>query len=143
MQSPTKEFPYGYGNMQYLSSLISGCAIFAFGGGLSIFQGFHAFAYPTALEPLSWVFFLISLLFYDFLSLFRPFRFLFNDYLFLQAYSPLFLSLLFQATSFGFAYSTVRKKAMDQNISFLKYGLLLHTQLSAMLIFSSVFSVFE
>ncbi|QQP39634.1 Zinc transporter, partial [Caligus rogercresseyi] len=40
--SPTVGHPYGYSNMQYVSSLISGTGIFCLGAGLSIYHGISA-----------------------------------------------------------------------------------------------------
>jgi len=45
-------FPYGYGNARYVTSLISGCGILSFGCGLSIYHGVTGLLHPTDLEPL-------------------------------------------------------------------------------------------
>ncbi|KAL3096887.1 hypothetical protein niasHT_023749 [Heterodera trifolii] len=52
MRNPDPGHPYGFGNMRYVSSLISGCAIFGFGCGLSVYSGIVGVLNPTSLESL-------------------------------------------------------------------------------------------
>lgn len=51
-QRPDHDHPYGYANMKYVSSLISGVGIFCVGTGLSVYHGIVGLIQPTALEPL-------------------------------------------------------------------------------------------
>lgn len=39
IKGPTESHPYGYNNMQYVSSLISGVGIFCLGAGVSVYHG--------------------------------------------------------------------------------------------------------
>lgn len=54
-RNPDPNFPYGFGNMRYVTSLISGCGILAFGCGLSMYHGISGLLHPTPLEPLTYV----------------------------------------------------------------------------------------
>lgn len=54
-RNPDPNFPYGYGNMRYVSSLISGCGILAFGCGLSMYHGISGLLHPQELEPMTYV----------------------------------------------------------------------------------------
>uniref|UniRef100_A0AC35GIX8 Proton-coupled zinc antiporter SLC30A9, mitochondrial n=1 Tax=Panagrolaimus sp. PS1159 TaxID=55785 RepID=A0AC35GIX8_9BILA len=84
-------FPYGYGNMRYVTSLISGCGILSFGCGLSMYHGISGLMHPTALEPLTY------------------------------AYYALAMSFCFQGTSAITAYREVKKKANEANLSIINY----------------------
>ncbi|KJH52881.1 cation diffusion facilitator family transporter [Dictyocaulus viviparus] len=90
-KNPDNLFPYGYGNMRYVTSLISGCGIMAFGCGLSIYHGVSGLLNPTELEPLHY------------------------------AYYALFMSFCFQGTSAIFAYSEVIRKARRARLSVVNY----------------------
>ncbi|VDL72087.1 unnamed protein product [Nippostrongylus brasiliensis] len=102
-KNPDNLFPYGYGNMRYVTSLISGCGIMAFGCGLSIYHGVSGLLHPAELEPLNYVGFL------DSSGMFRV------------AYYALFLSLCFQGTSALTAYREVNKKSKQAGLSILNY----------------------
>lgn len=52
MQKPTETHPYGYANLQYVSSLISGVGIFCLGAGLSIYHGVTGLLSPSELESI-------------------------------------------------------------------------------------------
>lgn len=52
---PNKMFPYGYGNLRYVTSLISGVGIFFIGCGVSIYHGVSGILHPEALEPMTYV----------------------------------------------------------------------------------------
>lgn len=52
-EKATDEHPYGYSNMQYVSSLISGVGIFCMGAGLSIYHGISGLSSPHTLESLT------------------------------------------------------------------------------------------
>ncbi|VDM63270.1 unnamed protein product [Angiostrongylus costaricensis] len=90
-RNPDKLFPYGYGNMRYVSALISGCGIMAFGCGLSIYHGVSGLLNPTELEPLNY------------------------------AYYALFMSLCFQGASAITAYTEVMRKARIAQLSIINY----------------------
>jgi zinc transporter 9 len=51
-EQATDEHPYGYSNMQYVSSLISGVGIFCMGAGLSIYHGIIGLGSPQQVQ--SW-----------------------------------------------------------------------------------------
>lgn len=50
------DHPYGYSNMMYVSSLISGVAIFCMGAGLSIYHGVDGLLHPKPVEDYFWAF---------------------------------------------------------------------------------------
>lgn len=54
-RNPDLNFPYGYGNVRYVSSLITGCGILSFGCGLSMYHGISGLLHGGALEPLTYV----------------------------------------------------------------------------------------
>ncbi|VDK33147.1 unnamed protein product [Gongylonema pulchrum] len=56
--NPTPAFPYGYGNARYIASLISGCWLFGFGGGISLYHGITGLLHPHAIESPKWASFL-------------------------------------------------------------------------------------
>ncbi|KAI6177127.1 Zinc transporter 9 domain protein [Aphelenchoides bicaudatus] len=84
-------FPYGYGNARYVTSLISGCGILSFGCGLSIYHGVTGLLHPTELEPLTY------------------------------AYYALAMSFFFQGNSLRIAFKEARKKANEEGTSLLNY----------------------
>ncbi|KAH8401736.1 hypothetical protein KR009_007581 [Drosophila setifemur] len=55
-QSPDMDHPYGYMNMRYVSSLISGVGIFCVGCGLSIYHGIEGILHPQPIGDLFWVY---------------------------------------------------------------------------------------
>ena len=52
---PDREHPYGYDNLRYVSSLISGVGIFCIGAGLSWYHGIQGILHPDSVESLHWV----------------------------------------------------------------------------------------
>uniref|UniRef100_A0AC34RPL3 G-protein coupled receptors family 1 profile domain-containing protein n=1 Tax=Panagrolaimus sp. JU765 TaxID=591449 RepID=A0AC34RPL3_9BILA len=84
-------FPYGYGNLRYVTSLISGCGILSFGCGLSMYHGISGLLHPSALEPMSY------------------------------AYYALGMSLCFQGCSAITAFREVRRKAEESHMSIIQY----------------------
>ncbi len=52
VRGPNQAHPYGYSNMQYVSSLISGVGIFCMGAGLSIYHGVTGLVHPSEIESL-------------------------------------------------------------------------------------------
>jgi cation diffusion facilitator family transporter len=55
-QPPDENHPFGYGQAIYFWSLIVAMLLFAFGGGLSIYQGIHHLAHPRPLEKSLWIY---------------------------------------------------------------------------------------
>ncbi|KAH8420993.1 hypothetical protein KR222_000947 [Zaprionus bogoriensis] len=55
-QQPNTDHPYGYMNMRYVSSLISGVGIFCVGCGLSIYHGIEGIIHPQNVEDSFWVY---------------------------------------------------------------------------------------
>jgi len=51
---PTKDHPYGYSNIQYVSALISGVGIFCLGAGLSVYHGINGLLTPHGIEGI-WI----------------------------------------------------------------------------------------
>lgn len=60
VQHPNPDHPYGYTNMKYVSSLISGVGIFCVGTGLSIYHGIHGLLFPAPLDSLFWAYFVLG-----------------------------------------------------------------------------------
>ncbi|XP_050447051.1 zinc transporter 9 [Cataglyphis hispanica] len=60
VQNPDPDHPYGYTNMKYVSSLISGVGIFCVGTGLSFYHGIHGLLFPAPLESLFWAYFVLG-----------------------------------------------------------------------------------
>ncbi|CAF3663291.1 unnamed protein product [Rotaria sp. Silwood1] len=56
IKKPNPEHPYGYSNMTYISSLISGVGIFCFGTGLAWYHGVLVLLHPQEMESVFWVF---------------------------------------------------------------------------------------
>lgn len=60
VQTPNPDHPYGYTNMRYVSSLISGVGIFCVGTGLSVYHGIHGLIHPSTIESFYWAYFLLA-----------------------------------------------------------------------------------
>lgn len=60
LQNPNADHPYGYTNMKYVSSLISGVGIFCVGTGLSIYHGIHGLLFPAPVESFYWAYFILG-----------------------------------------------------------------------------------
>lgn len=52
--------PYGYTNMRYVSSLISGVGIFCVGTGLSFYHGIVGLMHPNPVDDFYWAFFILG-----------------------------------------------------------------------------------
>ncbi|CAG9860785.1 unnamed protein product [Phyllotreta striolata] len=52
--------PYGYSNMKYVSSLISGVGIFCVGTGLSVYHGISGLLHPSPIEDFFWAYFILA-----------------------------------------------------------------------------------
>jgi zinc transporter 9 len=59
LKRPNPEHPYGYSNMTYITSLISGVGIFCFGTGVSWYHGIMCFYDPQPIESLNWALLLL------------------------------------------------------------------------------------
>ncbi|KAL7041353.1 hypothetical protein ACKWTF_000737 [Chironomus riparius] len=59
-QIANPDHPYGYSNMRYVSSLISGVGIFCVGTGLSFYHGITGLLNPTPIEDFYWAFFILG-----------------------------------------------------------------------------------
>ncbi|XP_043478259.1 zinc transporter 9 isoform X2 [Leptopilina heterotoma] len=60
VQNPNPDHPYGYTNMKYVSSLISGVGIFCVGTGLSIYHGMHGLLFPEPVDSFYWAYFILG-----------------------------------------------------------------------------------
>ncbi|XP_065339223.1 proton-coupled zinc antiporter SLC30A9, mitochondrial [Cloeon dipterum] len=60
VQRADMDHPYGYSNMRYVSSLISGVGIFCVGTGLSLYHGITGLMHPQPTEPFFWAFFILG-----------------------------------------------------------------------------------
>ncbi|KAK9508415.1 hypothetical protein O3M35_005980 [Rhynocoris fuscipes] len=56
VQRADSNHPYGYSNMKYVASLISGVGIFCVGAGLSVYHGITGLINPSPSEPFFWAF---------------------------------------------------------------------------------------
>ncbi|VDD95762.1 unnamed protein product [Enterobius vermicularis] len=90
-KNPDLNFPYGYGNMRYVASLISGCGILSFGCGLSVYHGISGLLHSVELVPLTY------------------------------AYYALSMSFVFQGCSASIAFREVRRKAALAKMSIFNY----------------------
>jgi zinc transporter 9 len=59
-KQPNSEHPYGYSNMTYITSLISGVGIFFFGTGLSWYHGVMGIIDPHPLASVPWALVLLA-----------------------------------------------------------------------------------
>lgn len=59
-QIANPDHPYGYANMRYVSSLISGVGIFCVGTGLSFYHGITGLCHPQPVEDYYWAFFILG-----------------------------------------------------------------------------------
>ncbi|CAG5055870.1 unnamed protein product, partial [Parnassius apollo] len=60
VQIADPDHPYGYTNMRYVSSLISGVGIFCVGSGLSFYHGVVGILDPQPLHDLFWAYFVLG-----------------------------------------------------------------------------------
>ncbi|CAF4707405.1 unnamed protein product [Rotaria socialis] len=60
IKKPNPEHPYGYSNMTYISSLISGVGIFCFGTGLAWYHGIMVLLHPQEMHSVVWGIALLS-----------------------------------------------------------------------------------
>ncbi|XP_030767481.1 zinc transporter 9 [Sitophilus oryzae] len=83
--------PYGYSNMKYVASLISGVGIFCVGTGLSVYHGISGLLHPAPIEDFFW------------------------------AYCILGGSLVSEGATWLVAFNSIRKGARDINMSVKDY----------------------
>jgi len=86
-----EEHPYGYTNMQYVSSLISGVGIFCMGAGLSVYHGVEGLLHPQTLESLP------------------------------IAIGVLTVSFVSESATLALAIKSIRESATQANMSFFEY----------------------
>lgn len=60
IQTANEDHPYGYHNMRYVASLISGVGIFCVGSGLSVYHGVMGLMHPETSESLYWAYFILG-----------------------------------------------------------------------------------
>ncbi|XP_030047201.1 proton-coupled zinc antiporter SLC30A9, mitochondrial isoform X2 [Microcaecilia unicolor] len=89
---PDPGHPYGFTNMRYIASLISGVGIFMMGAGLSWYHGIIGLIHPQPIESLLW------------------------------AYCILAGSLVSEGATLLVAINEIRKSAQTRGISFYQYG---------------------
>lgn len=59
-QIADSDHPYGYTNMKYVTSLISGVAIFCGGAGLSVYHGIDGLIHPHPVGDFYWAFWILG-----------------------------------------------------------------------------------
>ncbi|XP_074505384.1 proton-coupled zinc antiporter SLC30A9, mitochondrial isoform X1 [Sebastes fasciatus] len=60
VRNPDAGHPYGFSNMRYIASLISGVGIFMMGAGLSWYHGIMALLHPQPIESLLWAYCILA-----------------------------------------------------------------------------------
>ncbi|XP_019783817.1 proton-coupled zinc antiporter SLC30A9, mitochondrial isoform X4 [Tursiops truncatus] len=60
VQTPDPTHPYGFSNMRYIASLISGVGIFMMGAGLSWYHGVMGLLNPQPIESLLWAYCILA-----------------------------------------------------------------------------------
>lgn len=83
--------PYGYTNMQYVSSLISGVGIFCLGSGLSVYHGIDGLISPQSIESLT------------------------------VAFTILGISFISESVTLALAIKSIRQSAILENMGFVEY----------------------
>uniref|UniRef100_A0A8C0J9F5 Proton-coupled zinc antiporter SLC30A9, mitochondrial n=1 Tax=Chelonoidis abingdonii TaxID=106734 RepID=A0A8C0J9F5_CHEAB len=59
-RTPDPSHPYGFTNMRYIASLISGVGIFMMGAGLSWYHGIMGLLHPQPMESLLWAYCILA-----------------------------------------------------------------------------------
>ncbi|KAJ8398934.1 hypothetical protein AAFF_G00418420 [Aldrovandia affinis] len=93
VKNPDAVHPYGFSNMRYIASLISGVGIFMMGSGLSWYHGIMGLLHPQPIESLLW------------------------------AYCILAGSLVSEGATLLVAINEIKKSAQIQGVSFYEYVL--------------------
>ncbi|XP_018956510.1 zinc transporter 9 [Cyprinus carpio] len=91
VRNPDAVHPYGFSNMRYIASLISGVGIFMMGAGLSWYHGIMGLLHPQPMESLLW------------------------------AYCILAGSLVSEGATLLVAINEIKKSASKQGLSFYEY----------------------
>ncbi|XP_041846280.1 zinc transporter 9 [Melanotaenia boesemani] len=91
VRNPDAVHPYGFSNMRYIASLISGVGIFMMGAGLSWYHGIMGLLHPEPIESLLW------------------------------AYCILAGSLVSEGATLLVAINEIKKSAQQQGVSFYEY----------------------
>uniref|UniRef100_A0A669F187 Proton-coupled zinc antiporter SLC30A9, mitochondrial n=1 Tax=Oreochromis niloticus TaxID=8128 RepID=A0A669F187_ORENI len=91
VRNPDAVHPYGFSNMRYIASLISGVGIFMMGAGLSWYHGIMGLLHPEPIESLLW------------------------------AYCILAGSLVSEGATLLVAINEIKKSARQQGLSFYEY----------------------
>uniref|UniRef100_A0A665WLS8 Proton-coupled zinc antiporter SLC30A9, mitochondrial n=1 Tax=Echeneis naucrates TaxID=173247 RepID=A0A665WLS8_ECHNA len=91
VRNPDAGHPYGFSNMRYIASLISGVGIFMMGAGLSWYHGIMGLLHPEPIESLLW------------------------------AYCILAGSLVSEGATLLVAINEIRKSAQKNGLSFYEY----------------------
>ncbi|XP_051276306.1 zinc transporter 9 isoform X2 [Dicentrarchus labrax] len=60
VRNPDAGHPYGFSNMRYIASLISGVGIFMMGAGLSWYHGIMGLLHPEPMESLLWAYCILA-----------------------------------------------------------------------------------
>uniref|UniRef100_A0A7N9AXI5 Proton-coupled zinc antiporter SLC30A9, mitochondrial n=1 Tax=Mastacembelus armatus TaxID=205130 RepID=A0A7N9AXI5_9TELE len=60
VRNPDAIHPYGFSNMRYIASLISGVGIFMMGAGLSWYHGIMGLLHPEPIESLLWAYCILA-----------------------------------------------------------------------------------
>uniref|UniRef100_A0A5G2QXW4 Proton-coupled zinc antiporter SLC30A9, mitochondrial n=1 Tax=Sus scrofa TaxID=9823 RepID=A0A5G2QXW4_PIG len=102
VQTPDPTHPYGFSNMRYIASLISGVGIFMMGAGLSWYHGIMGLLNPQPIESLLW------------------------------AYCILAGSLVSEGATLLVAINELRRSARAKGMSFYKYGNPLYDSLGSL-----------
>ncbi|XP_038078807.1 zinc transporter 9-like [Patiria miniata] len=93
IKGPSPDHPYGFTTIRYVSSLISGVAIFCIGAGLSCYHGIMGLIHPEPMESLLW------------------------------SYCILAGALLTEGATLSIAYNAIKKGAKEKQQSFTEYVL--------------------
>ncbi|OXB63583.1 hypothetical protein ASZ78_014208 [Callipepla squamata] len=101
-RTPDPSHPYGFTNMRYIASLISGVGIFMMGAGLSWYHGIMGLLHPHPIESLLW------------------------------AYCILAGSLVSEGATLLVAINEIRRSARAKGLSFYQYGMCRYSSKSAM-----------
>lgn len=86
-----EDYPYGYTNMQYVSSLISGVGVFCLGAGLSFYHGIDGLVSPQSIDSMA------------------------------VAFTVLGISFASESITLGLAVRSIKKSASCANIGFFEY----------------------
>uniref|UniRef100_H3DE67 Proton-coupled zinc antiporter SLC30A9, mitochondrial n=1 Tax=Tetraodon nigroviridis TaxID=99883 RepID=H3DE67_TETNG len=98
VRNPDAGHPYGFSNMRYIASLISGVGIFMMGAGLSWYHGIMGLLHPQPMESLLW------------------------------AYCILAGSLVSEGATLLVAINEIKKSARQNGLSFYEYGAVMQSR---------------